>query len=110
MSHIFVDSNTPYVYSSYRNTRYVFFERQQKRSKEVKSMLTNMRKERLERGMSLNDVASAIGVHPNAVSRWEKGQSEPVASNLIALCKLYDASPEYLLGMTDEKHAVAVAN
>ena len=75
-----------------------------------KNMLTNIRKERLERGLSIQAVASTIGVHPNAVSRWETGKAEPTSSNLIALCKLYDVSPEYLLDMTDERHAAIVAD
>ncbi len=73
-------------------------------------MLTNMRKERLERGLSIQEVAESLNVHPNAVSRWETGKTEPTASNLIALCKLYDVTPEYLLDMTDERKAAAIAN
>lgn len=72
-------------------------------------MLTNMRKERLERGLSIRQVAELLDVHPNAVSRWEMKKAEPTTSNLIALCKLYDCSPEYLLGITGDKHAAAIA-
>ena len=72
-------------------------------------MLTNMRKERLERGLSIQEVANTLEVHPNAVGRWESGKTEPTSSNLIALCKLYDCSPEYLLDMTDERKAALVA-
>lgn len=72
-------------------------------------MLTNMRKERLQRGQSIQEVADLIDVHPNAVSRWETGKTEPSSSNLIALCKLYDCSPEYLLDMTNDRHGAAVA-
>lgn len=72
-------------------------------------MLTNMRRERLERGLSIQDVANSLKVHPNAVSRWETNKTEPTSSNLIALCRLYGCSPEYLLGMTDDKQAQAVA-
>ena len=72
-------------------------------------MLTNMRKERLERGLSIQEVSKSIGVHPNAVSRWETGKTEPNSSNLISLCKLYDCTPEYLLDLTDERNATAIA-
>jgi len=72
-------------------------------------MLTNMRRERLEHDLSIKEVADAINVHPNAVSRWETNQTEPTSSNLIALCRLYECSPEYLLGMTDDRHAQVVA-
>ncbi len=73
-------------------------------------MLSNMRKERLERGMSIKEVASSLGVHPNAVSRWETGKAEPTSSNLLVLCRLYECTPEYLLDMTKDKNAVAIAN
>lgn len=72
-------------------------------------MRQNMRAERARSGLSMREAAEAIGVHPNALSRWEHGESEPTASNLIALSRLYRCSPEYLLGMTDERSGVAVA-
>ena len=68
-----------------------------------------MRAERARNGLSLQQVADELGVHVNAVSRWETGKTEPTSSNLIALCKLYDCSPEYLLDMTDERKGVAIA-
>ena len=70
----------------------------------------NMRKERFEKGLTIKQVSDAINVHPNAISRWENGDTDPTASNLMALCRLYDCSPEYLLGMTDDKHAAAIAD
>lgn len=73
-------------------------------------MLSNMRKERLERGLSIKEVASSLGVHPNAVSRWETGKAEPTSSNLLVLCRLYECTPEYLLDMTKDKNAVAIAD
>ena len=73
-------------------------------------MLNNMRAERARNNLTLKQVADELNVHPNAISRWEKGEAEPRASSLIALCKLYGCSPEYLLDMTDERHATAVAD
>lgn len=72
-------------------------------------MRHNMRAERARRGLSIDAAANEIGVHPNALARWENGQAEPTASNLIALSNLYKCSPEYLLDMTDDPHGVAVA-
>lgn len=73
-------------------------------------MRLNMHIERVKNGYTIKEVGKLIGAHPNAVSRWESGTTEPTANNLIALCKLYGCSPEYLLDMTDDKHASAVAN
>lgn len=72
-------------------------------------MRHNMRAERARNDMSIAEVAKAIGVHQNAIARWESGQTEPTASNLIALSKLYKCTPEYLLDLTDDPHGVAVA-
>lgn len=72
-------------------------------------MRRNMRAERARLNKTAKEIAEIVGVHPNAVSRWETGETDPSASNLIMLCKLYDCSPEYLLDMTDERHGTAVA-
>ena len=73
-------------------------------------MRNNMRAERVRNNLTIEQVGDIIGVHPNAISRWENGRTEPTASNLIALCGLYKCSPEYLLAMTENKHATAVAD
>lgn len=73
-------------------------------------MRTNMKVERVRCNLTIKQVADAIDVHPNAVSRWESGTAEPSASNLIALSNLYGCTPEYLLDMTDERTAAAIAN
>lgn len=47
--------------------------------------------------MTQEFVAEAIGVSRQAVSKWENGVSDPSTSNLIALAKLFNMSPEELL-------------
>lgn len=71
-------------------------------------MSYNMKAERIRHGFTLEYVSNQIGVHHNAISRWENKHSEPTASNLIALSKLYGCSPEYLLDLTDERNGAAV--
>lgn len=63
----------------------------------------HMQKERQARGLTRNDVAQLIGVHPNAIQRWENGEADPLSKNLIKLSELYMCSPEYLLDLTDDK-------
>lgn len=72
-------------------------------------MRGNMKAERVRRGLSIQQVAEAIGVHVNAVSRWESGDAEPLGSNLIKMSHLYHCSPEYLIEQTDERDGEAVA-
>lgn len=66
-------------------------------------MRQNMKAERARVGLTLKEVADHIGVHVNAVSRWENGEAEPNGTNLINLSKLYGVAPEYLLGQTDDR-------
>lgn len=73
-------------------------------------MRLNMKVERVKHNLTQDDLSKQIGVHKNVISRWETGDSEPTSKNLIALCNLYGCSPEYLLDMTDDKHATAVAD
>lgn len=46
-------------------------------------MRGNMKAERIRNGMTAHEVAKKLGVHVNAVSRWENGEAEPMGSNLI---------------------------
>ena len=52
---------------------------------------------RMERNMTQEFVAESLGVSRQAVSKWEKGTSDPSTSNLLALAKLYGVSAEELL-------------
>ncbi len=52
---------------------------------------------RLRCQMTQEFVAETIGVSRQAVSKWERGSSDPSTSNLIALAKLFGISPEELL-------------
>ena len=47
------------------------------------------------------ELASAIGVSQRAVSKWIIGQSEPTATNIFKICKFFDVSADYLLGLSD---------
>ena len=72
-------------------------------------MRANMRAERARLGISLREAASLVGVHENALTRWEKGEAEPMGENLLKLSHLYQCPPDYLMGYTDDRNGVAVA-
>ena len=66
--------------------------------KEVKVSLGEAIKQcRVEKKMTQEFVAERIGVSRQAVSKWESGLSDPSTTNLIALAKLFDVTPEELL-------------
>jgi len=63
---------------------------------------TNIRKLREERKWSQQDLASKLNIARPTVSKWENQQSEPQASQLAALAKIFNVSTEFILGNTDK--------
>lgn len=72
-------------------------------------MRGNMKAERARLNLSAKDVAKQVGVNTNSLLRWEAGDVEPTAENLLKLARLYGCSIEYLLEQTSERTAKVVA-
>ena len=66
-------------------------------------MRQNMRDERARAGLTAQEVADKIGVSVNSVTGWERGESEPLGTSLLKLAKLYGCSPDYLIGLTEQR-------
>ena len=59
-------------------------------------------KERREQlGMTQRQVAEALGMAQPIYQRFEKGIFECNYSQLAAICRLYDISADYLLGLKE---------
>ena len=59
-------------------------------------------KERREQlGMTQRQVAVALGIAQPVYQRFEKGIFECSYSQLAAICRLYDISADYLLGLKE---------
>lgn len=56
-----------------------------------------LKEHRLRCQMTQEFVAESVGVSRQAVSKWERGDSDPSTSNLLALAKLFGVSAEELL-------------
>ena len=61
----------------------------------LEEKLTALRK---EKGLSQLELAEALGVSRQAVSRWEVGASAPGTENLLALSRLYGVPLDELVG------------
>ena len=59
-----------------------------------KSLGQAIKNHREAKGFTQEFVAEKLGVSRQAVSKWEKGTTEPSTSNLFALAKLFDMSIE----------------
>ena len=68
---------------------------------ELKEKLADLRK---KKGLSQAELAEAINVSRQAISRWEVGSAIPSADNLMWLSKFYEVSMDELMGVaTDDK-------
>lgn len=56
---------------------------------------------RKERSLSLNALASEIGITNQAISLMEKGKRAPSFEVLCALADFFDVSLDYLVGRSD---------
>lgn len=61
-----------------------------------------LRESRKYAGYSQKQVAEILGMVQPAYARYELGMIELDYQKLVALCKLYDVSSDYILGLRDE--------
>jgi transcriptional regulator with XRE-family HTH domain len=59
---------------------------------------SNIKKFRTERRLSQEYLAEELGVSRQAVSKWETGQTEPTAKNLLQLAQLFGVTVSELVG------------
>ena len=64
----------------------------------MKDRLKSLRK---EKGVNQKVVAEAVGITTSAYSNYEQGTREPSLEILVALCKYFGVSADYLLGLED---------
>ena len=49
-----------------------------------------------------SDLAELLHVSLPAVRAWEQGKSLPAYDTLVTLCRLYNVTSDYLLGLSDD--------
>ncbi len=59
----------------------------------------NLKKYRLIKELTQEDVAEFLGITPQSVSKWERGESYPDITLLPALANIFETSVDLLLGM-----------
>ncbi len=70
---------------------------QAKKLPEKKSLGEALKTHRTRCNMTQEYVAETMGVTRQAVSKWEKGASDPSTSNMLALAKVFGVPTEELL-------------
>ena len=61
-------------------------------------MENRIRQARKARGLSAQQLADMLEVHPSTLNNWESGRREILANNLITLADMLGFSVDYLLG------------
>ena len=56
---------------------------------------------RSEKGLTQKEVAEQLGISSTCYSGYEQGYREPDLKTLIKLCKFFEVSTDYLLGLED---------
>lgn len=65
-----------------------------------------IRAQRERLGLKQNDIANALQVSPQAVSKWERGENGPDIATLAPLCRLLGVSTDWLLDAHGESRDV----
>lgn len=69
----------------------------QEKAANAKSLGEVLKQHRVDCKMTQEFVAETLGVSRQAVSKWERGTSDPSTTNLIALARLFGVKAEDLL-------------
>ena len=56
---------------------------------------------RHERDLTQPQLAQALSVSKCIISKWENDLMEPKATYIVRLCKFFNVSADYLLGLQD---------
>jgi len=59
----------------------------------------NLKKYRLLKNLTQEDVAEYLGITAQSVSKWERGESYPDITFLPALANIFETSVDLLIGM-----------
>ena len=61
-----------------------------------------IKEQRENKGLSQAELAEKLGITQDSISLWEKNRRIPNTPYIIALCKVFKISTDYLLGTENE--------
>ncbi len=67
----------------------------------IEDIAKRLKEIRMENHLTQAQFGEKFSVSQDTVSLWEKGKSIPTADYLIAICKYFSVSADFLLGLTD---------
>lgn len=60
-----------------------------------------LRELRLEKGLTQQELSKKINISTACINRWENNLRVPNIDSIIVLCKFFDCSADYLIGLED---------
>lgn len=57
---------------------------------------------RKDHGDTQKTLGEKLGISTPAVSKWEQGETDPSLDCLVKICRMYNVSAHYLLGLTND--------
>ena len=73
----------------------------------METLATRLKQLRLEKGLTLEQVAKDLNTTKVTISRYENSVREPKSDTLRQLAHYFDVSIDYLLGDSDERKVIA---
>ena len=61
---------------------------------------------REDNDLKQSDIAKALGITQQVYSRYELGINEIPQRHIITLCRFYNVSADYILGLTNDKKSI----
>lgn len=68
----------------------------------MQTYIKRMRDLREDHDKTQQEIADYLGTSQTMYARYERGANELPVRHLIMLCKYYNVSADYILGLTDE--------
>ena len=65
---------------------------------EFKDLIKDLR---LEKGISINQMAKDLGISAACISYWENGKREPTYQQIKRICLYFAVSADYVLGLDE---------
>lgn len=66
-------------------------------------MSYKLREYRNKAGITAQQAATEIGVSITTMFKWERGETDPDAKNVLSLCAIYGTDPNHLLGFAEQQ-------
>lgn len=67
----------------------------------METFRTRLKELRSEAKLTQKNLSVKLGTTNSSICDWECGRTEPSIEQIIKLCRLFDVTSDYLLGLSD---------